>query len=343
MIFSGQKDGRNLTGCDEMSAMRTVPSLPSTMSSPSGPAEASRGTSGAAAPASPERPDDGAPSHPTALPEPMKREGDGAPGIAGLATAAVVPASAAAAPTPAFTPPTFSPLYRQIKGLITQSLESGEWRPGDVIPSEIELAARYGVSQGTVRKAIDELAADNLVVRRQGKGTFVATHNEDRVQFRFLRLLPDDGTIRPHVSDVQQCRRTRAPADIARQLDMKPAESVVQIKRVLRFDGETQPTVFEEIWLPGAIFKGLTMERLAGYKGPFYAMFESEFNTRMIRASERVRAVAAVREIAALLQVSEGTPLLSVERLSYTYGDRPVEVRRGWYQTDRFHYQNDLS
>ncbi|WP_347556733.1 GntR family transcriptional regulator [Robbsia sp. KACC 23696] len=247
-------------------------------------------------------------------------------------------------PGPAtFSPPTFSPLYRQIKGLITQSLESGEWRPGDVIPSEIELAARYGVSQGTVRKAIDELAADNLVVRRQGKGTFVATHNEDRVQFRFLRLLPDDGTIRPHVSDVHQCRRTRAPADIARQLDMKPAESVVQIKRVLRFDGEIQPTVFEEIWLPGATFKGLTMERLAGYKGPFYAMFESEFNTRMIRASEHVRAVAADKEVAAILAIREGSPLLSVERLSYTYGDRPVEVRRGWYQTDRFHYQNDLS
>ena len=75
--------------------------------------------------------------------------------------------------------PTFSPLYQQIKGLITQSLESGEWKPGEIIPSEVELAARFKVSQGTVRKAIDELAADNLLVRRQGKGTFVATHNEE--------------------------------------------------------------------------------------------------------------------------------------------------------------------
>jgi GntR family transcriptional regulator len=326
-----------------MAAMSAIPSLPSTMSCLSGPADAPRGASGASGPT----PSAAAASKSS---DPATQEGGVSSTKREAATANGVPMSPVSAnadvpatPVTPFSPPTFSPLYRQIKGLITQSLESGEWRPGDVIPSEIELAARYGVSQGTVRKAIDELAADNLVVRRQGKGTFVATHNEDRVQFRFLRLLPDDGTIRPHVSDVHQCRRTRAPADIARQLDMKPAESVVQIKRVLRFEGETEPTVFEEIWLPGATFKGLTMERLAGYKGPFYAMFESEFNTRMIRASEHVRAVAADKEVAAILAIREGSPLLSVERLSYTYGDRPVEVRRGWYQTDRFHYQNDLS
>ena len=85
--------------------------------------------------------------------------------------------------------PTFSPLYRQIKALILQALEAGEWRPGQAIPSEQELAARFSVSQGTVRKAIDEMAADNLLVRKQGKGTFVASHNDPRALFRFLRLL----------------------------------------------------------------------------------------------------------------------------------------------------------
>ncbi|AME26182.1 MULTISPECIES: GntR family transcriptional regulator [Burkholderiaceae] len=237
--------------------------------------------------------------------------------------------------------PTFSPLYQQIKALITQGLESGEWKPGEIIPSEVELAARYKVSQGTVRKAIDELAADNLLVRRQGKGTFVATHNEDRLQFRFLRLLPEDGDVHPHVSRLLECRRVRAPAEIARQLDLKPSDPVVCIKRLLQFDGET--TVFDEIWLPGAVFRGLTAERLADYKGPLYAMFETEFGTRMIRASEKIRAVGADVAVGELLGVSEGSPLLSVERVSYTYGDRPVEVRRGWYVTNGYYYQNDLS
>ncbi|PTB17446.1 GntR family transcriptional regulator [Trinickia symbiotica] len=237
--------------------------------------------------------------------------------------------------------PTFSPLYQQIKGLITQSLVSGEWKPGEIIPSELELAARYKVSQGTVRKAIDELAAENLLVRRQGKGTFVATHNEDRAQFRFLRLLADDGIEHPHVSKLLECKRLRAPAEIARQLELKPADPVVQIKRLLQFDGVT--TVFDEIWLPGAIFRGLTFERLSEYKGPMYAMFEAEFGTRMIRASEKIRAVAAEPAVAELLGVPDGFPLLSVDRVSYTYGDRPVEVRRGWYVTTGYYYQNDLS
>src|SRR5580698_8997936 len=181
--------------------------------------------------------------------------------------------SAPAAPATPVTSPTFSPLYQQIKALITQSLESGEWKPGEIIPSEVELAARFKVSQGTVRKAIDELAADNLLVRRQGKGTFVATHNESRVQFRFLRLLADDGSVHPHVSRLLECRRLRAPAEIARQLDLKPADPVVCLKRLLQFDGVT--TVFDEIWLPGAVFRGLTAERLADYTGPLYAMFET--------------------------------------------------------------------
>lgn len=244
--------------------------------------------------------------------------------------------TAAGAPSP-----TFSPLYQQIKGLITQSLESGEWKPGEIIPSEVELAARYKVSQGTVRKAIDELAAENLLVRRQGKGTFVATHNEDRAQFRFLRLLADDGAEHPHVSKLLECRRLRAPAEIARQLDLKPADPVVLIKRLLQFDGVT--TVLDEIWLPGVVFRGLTLERLSEYKGPLYAMFEAEFGTRMIRATEKIRAVAAEPAVAELLGVPAQFPLLSVERVSYTYGDRPVEVRRGWYVTTGYYYQNDLS
>ncbi|WP_205985308.1 MULTISPECIES: GntR family transcriptional regulator [unclassified Paraburkholderia] len=248
------------------------------------------------------------------------------------------PASASAAPSPS---PTFSPLYQQIKGLITQSLETGEWKPGEIIPSEVELAARYKVSQGTVRKAIDELAADNLLVRRQGKGTFVATHNEERAQFRFLRLLADDGAEHPHVSRLLECRRMRASAEIARQLDLKPADPVVLIKRLLQFDGES--TVLDEIWLPGGVFRGLTAERLAEYKGPLYAMFEADFGTRMIRATEKIRAVAAEPAVADLLNVPAGFPLLSVDRVSYTYGDRPVEVRRGWYVTTGYYYQNDLS
>ncbi|WP_151447578.1 GntR family transcriptional regulator [Lacisediminimonas profundi] len=236
--------------------------------------------------------------------------------------------------------PTFSPLYQQIKALITRSLQSGEWKPGELIPSEVELAARYKVSQGTVRKAIDELSAENLVVRRQGKGTFVATHHEARAQFRFLRLMPDTGEPHPAENRVIEVKRLRAPAEVARLLDLRAGDSVIFIKRVQSFDGV--PIILDELWLPGLLFKGLTTERLVEYKGPMYGLFETEFGTRMIRATERIRAVAADEAVAGLLGVASGTPLLSVERVSYTYGDKPVEVRRGLYHTENHHYQNEL-
>src|SRR6476659_207788 len=134
--------------------------------------------------------------------------------------------------------PSFSPLYRQIKALILQSLEAGDWKPGEAIPSEMDLAARFRVSQGTVRKAIDELAADNLVVRRQGKGTFVATHAEQHVRYRFLKLVPDSGgrgDEGPAHRDVLECRRVRASAEVARALGLRSGDTVVQVRRVLAF------------------------------------------------------------------------------------------------------------
>lgn len=236
--------------------------------------------------------------------------------------------------------PTFSPLYQQIKALIMQGLQSGEWKPGDLIPSEVELAQRYKVSQGTVRKAIDELAAENLVMRRQGKGTFVATHHEAHARYRFLRLKPDEGVLPFPENQFIEVRRTRASAEIARLLDMKAGDPVIFVRRVQLFDGK--PTILEDIWLPGGTFKGLTIERLRDYKGPLYGLFESEFATHMVRAAERLRAVAASEELASLLNVKVDSPLLSVERISFTYGDRPVEVRRGLYLTEHHHYQNEL-
>jgi GntR family transcriptional regulator len=240
--------------------------------------------------------------------------------------------------------PAFSPLYQQIKGLILQSLQAGEWKPGEAIPSEMELAARFRVSQGTVRKAIDELAAENLVVRRQGKGTFVATHAEQHVQYRFLKLVPDEGdpaSEGPAQREVLECKRVRASAEVARTLALRTGDPVVQVRRVLAFGGV--PTILEDLWLPGNAFKGLTAERMADYHGPTYAMFELDFGVRMVRAEEKIRAVAADAQQAQLLAVPPGTPLLSVERLAFTYNDVPMELRRGLYRTDSHHYRNALS
>ena len=237
--------------------------------------------------------------------------------------------------------PTFSPLYRQIKNLMLNALESAEWRPGQAIPSEQELALRFNVSQGTVRKAIDEMAAENLLVRKQGKGTYVASHNDPRALFRFLRLVPVDGDLAHPQSVPLDCWKAKAGNEAARMLGIELGAPVTILRRLLKFSG--RPVVIDEIYLPGEIFHGLTMEVLQGAHGSLYSLFETRFGVRMIRAEERIRAVAADRMTSETLGVAEGTPLLSVERVTYTYGDRPVEWRRGLYSTADHYYLNELN
>ncbi|THF56566.1 GntR family transcriptional regulator [Pseudothauera rhizosphaerae] len=237
--------------------------------------------------------------------------------------------------------PTFSPLYRQIKTLILQALEAGEWRPGQAIPSEQELAARFSVSQGTVRKAIDEMAAENLLIRKQGKGTFVASHNDPRSFFRFLRLVPMDGDISHPQSIPLDCWKAKAGQEASRMLGIELGAPIIILRRLLRF--AMKPVVIDEIYLPGEIFQGLSMETLQDWNGSLYSLFETRFGLRMIRAQERIRAVGADRSTAEALKVAEGTPLLSVERVTYTYGDKPVEWRRGLYLTAEHFYLNELN
>jgi len=235
----------------------------------------------------------------------------------------------------------FRPLYEQIRILLTQSLVAGEWKPGDAIPSEIELAARYQVSQGTVRKAIDELAAEHILVRRQGKGTFVASHKEPSYQFRFLRVIPDSGDKTYPDSELVELRRGRAESWVARALRIRAGSPVHIVKRLLTFDA--QPIILDEIVLAASQFPGLSVARLEGFHGSIYSFYESAYQVRMIRAEERLRAVAADRFAADLLRVAPGTPLLCVDRIAFTYGDKPVEWRRGLCVTEGFSYFNELS
>ena len=226
--------------------------------------------------------------------------------------------------------------------MIEHALESGEWSPGEAIPSELDLASRFRVSQGTVRKALQSLAAENLLVRRQGKGTFVATHTEERASnFRFLRIRRDDGEAEYPRSRLIDLRRSRASGDTARLLALRPGDALFIVRRVLEYGGV--PAILDDISLPAALFRGLTLERCAAYPGSMYGFFESEFGVRMLRADERLRAVSADTATAALLRVATGAPLLAVERVAYTYGDRPVEVRRGLCTTRHEHYWNALT
>jgi GntR family transcriptional regulator len=238
--------------------------------------------------------------------------------------------------------PSFHPLYMQIKALLVASLDAGEWTPGEAIPSEMALAERFHVSQGTVRRAIDELAAQSLVVRRQGKGTFVSTHTEEKTSlFRFLRIRRNDGRDEYPASRLIDVRRGKASAEVARALELRLGDAVVILKRVLEYGGH--PVVLDEIVLPAAPFKGLTRAKIESYRGSMYSFFETQFGVRMLKAQEKLRAVSADAQSAGILGVRTGDPLLAVDRVTLTYGDRPVEWRRGLCATRHHAYVNELT
>lgn len=234
----------------------------------------------------------------------------------------------------------YQPLYEQIKRMLVQNLIDAKWKAGELIPSEQELAANFKVSQGSVRKAIDVLVQENILIRRQGKGTYVATHAQEGAKLRFLRLTGQDGKKAIPQNQLISCQRTRAPAAVAKQLDLKTGASVIEVKRLLLFNG--QPLIYDILMVPAKDFQGLNAKQIEEHKGSMYSMYEQVFGIRMVRAAEEIKAVGATEEAAQVLGLAPNTPLLQIERTSYTYGDKPLEWRLGLCLTDSYHYRNEL-
>lgn len=233
-----------------------------------------------------------------------------------------------------------NPLYLQVKKRITESLAEGLWNPGQSIPSEVELAQSFSVSQGTVRKAIDELAAENMLIRRQGKGTFVASHDEEGSQLRFLRLTSTQNKKENLDNHLVSFTKEKATNKIAKSLGVNIGTTVVSIKRVLTFN--QKPLILDFIKVPASSFRKLTSEMIVEKKGAMYRMYETEFGIQMLRAQEKIRAVAADADTSELLGVKKNTPVLSVERISFTYSDKPIEWRLGLCLTENHHYASEL-
>lgn len=231
----------------------------------------------------------------------------------------------------------FLPLYRQVKEHLVRRLIEGVWPPGLAIPSEGQLSAELGVSQGTVRKALDEMAAENLLVRRQGRGTFVAEHDETRILFQFFKLKPDEGPARFPDSRLLAASEHSASGEEAEALDLSAAERVIRIRR-LRFMSGT-PLLVEDISLPAALFPKLADDAIPNN---LYALFAQCYGVAVATARERLKAVALGPEEAALLGVRDGMPALLIDRIALGLDGTPVEWRRSLCLTEGFHYAVEL-
>ncbi|WP_121095841.1 GntR family transcriptional regulator [Roseinatronobacter ekhonensis] len=235
--------------------------------------------------------------------------------------------------------PVSQPLHQQLRDLMLARIESGEWSPGTFLPSETRLAEEYGVAVGTLRKALLDMAAEGLVLRRQGKGTVVSSHDSDAVLFRFFNLRRADGTtFHPESRVLDRAFRAATPAE-ATALGLSVGAEVICITRVR--DGDGVPLIYEEILLDAARF-GSLLTLPDPLPNTLYQLYQTDFGASVYRALEHVTASAAEDGCARELGCTPGTPLLRVHRVAVDYNGAPLELRISYINTGAVHYHAEL-
>lgn len=229
-----------------------------------------------------------------------------------------------------------APLYAGAKSELMRRLASGSWRPGEKLPAEPALAAELGISQGTVRRALDEIAKANLIVRRQGKGTFVAEHNAARALFHFFHLVGDDGSRALPGSRVLSLKAGPATREETRKLALEAGARIVRLHRLRMLDGEA--AIVERIAVPASLFAGLDVRDRADLPNELYKLYQDRFGVSVARAAEKLKAIAAGPEDAAYLGLRPGAPLLEIDRVATALDGRPCEWRVSRCTTARHHY-----
>lgn len=229
------------------------------------------------------------------------------------------------------------PLYQKVIDTIVARIAAGELLPGGMLPSEMQLAAEVGVSQGTARKALMMLEQHGILRREQGRGTFVTARTPDSSLFNFFRLREQDGEIvRPEVIEEKVTQRPATPEEQASLFD-KPAQ-VYEINRIRGLQGIN--STIETSVVPTPLFAGI--DNRAPLPSALYILYQQSYGCIVLKADESITATAADAVQAKALNISEGTPLLQVERLAFDILGRLIERRRSLYRTDRFSYRVTL-
>lgn len=232
----------------------------------------------------------------------------------------------------------FKPLYLQVRDSLVRRLIDGAWQPGQMIPSEMELARELGVSQGTVRKALDTMTAENLLIRRQGRGTYVAEPEESRILFHFFRMVSDSGERAFPDSRILRRAKGKAGRGEAAALAIAAGGDVWRIERVRTFGAA--PLIVETITLPAARFPGF--EALAEIPNNVYRLYSDGWGITIAAARERLKAIAAGAADAKHLGCAAGTPLLEISRVAFDLEQNPVELRVSRCLTESAHYLSEL-
>ena len=216
-------------------------------------------------------------------------------------------------------------LYHQVKRELIADIQSGKFQPGKALPNETELAQRFGVSIGTLRRAVDELVADHVLLRQQGRGTYVGQQDNDRFMYQFFRIEGRDGLREFPQIKLLSFDTVRANAEQSQILGLRSAARVFRIENLLSLQG--RPVVHDRIFLSCALFPRLTRAQFEQRPGTIYELYQRAFGVTVVGADERARAEGADAASALLLQLSPGTPVLRVARVARTFDRKPAELR----------------
>lgn len=229
-------------------------------------------------------------------------------------------------------------LYKRIKIEVTRTLSSGDISPNDPLPTEKQLAARFGVSIGTVRRAMDDLVAEHIVVRQQGRGTFLAALSPERMLNRFWPMFRQDGVRVIPIVQTLSFEESRADSETAEALGLRKGDPIYRIVNLLLMGGN--PVILDDINVSKKIFFGMREEDLVARETTMYGFYQSHFGINVFRVLDRLHAASASQWSAERLGVALNSPLLSVVRIAYAFGNRPVEFRKSFMRTDAYEYRN---
>jgi GntR family transcriptional regulator len=231
------------------------------------------------------------------------------------------------------------PLYKKVREKLIFSLVEGEWRPGEMLPSESELAERYGVGISTIRAAVRELEEAKVLMRAQGKGTFVLHFDDREKTHRFLNVIKNDGTAEQTDRTLLSLERITAPDDVTKalQLPRSSKQSVFKLATVVRLGGK--PIFHSNVFLPAEIFARLRRTLLPDGNRSLYSLYQQHFNVNVTRVIDSLSSVPAPPEVARTCMLPPGTWVLKLQRVSFTYNDLPVELRINWVNTSNHCYR----
>lgn len=232
------------------------------------------------------------------------------------------------------------PRYQRLRDQLAGQIAERRWAPGTAIPTEHELASAYGLAIGTVRRAIDQLVADGLLERFQGRGTFVRRPNFDGSLLRFFRARNQGGNAPVRASRILMREVTEAPSEVCSTLRIDASARVIHMSR-LRLVGDA-PILAEEIWLPYKPFAAFAMLDTSEIGDLLYPVYEAHCNQVIASARETLTVETVDVMHARLLRIDPGTPVVVVERVAYGYDRRPLEWRRSRGPASEFAYQVEI-